>query len=51
LEAGASADEVEASRYFYEPGSLVGQLTPAQDWRDHESLHRGPRYRWHREAG
>ena len=46
LEAGASADEVEASGHFYEPDSLVAALTPQQSWRDDETLHRAPRYRW-----
>lgn len=51
LDAAASAAEVEASPYFYEPSSLVSALTPAQTWRDDDTLHRAPRYRWHRRAG
>jgi pimeloyl-ACP methyl ester carboxylesterase len=49
LEAGAPAAEVESSRWFYAPGSLAIALTPEQAWRDDETLHRAPRYRWHRE--
>jgi pimeloyl-ACP methyl ester carboxylesterase len=50
LEATATPAEVEASPWFYEPGSLVVQLTPEQAWHDDDTLHRAPRYRWHREV-
>jgi pimeloyl-ACP methyl ester carboxylesterase len=50
LEAAAPAAEVEASRWFYAPGSLAVALTPDQGWRDDETLHRAPHYRWHREV-
>jgi pimeloyl-ACP methyl ester carboxylesterase len=50
LDAGAPAAEVEASGWFYRPGSLAVALTPEQAWRDDQTLHRAPRYRWHREA-
>jgi pimeloyl-ACP methyl ester carboxylesterase len=49
LDADARPAEVEASPWFYEPGSLVVELTPQQAWHDDETLHRAPRYRWHRE--
>lgn len=48
LDVDATSAEVEASSWFYEPGSLAVALTPAQDWHDDETLHRGPRYRWRR---
>ena len=50
LDAAATPEEVEASRWFYAPASLAVALTPHQDWRDDETLHRAPRYRWHREV-
>ena len=34
---------------FYTEDSLAVALTPRQQWRDGEELHRAPRYRWHRE--
>jgi hypothetical protein len=49
LDTDAAPADVEASPWFYEPGSLVVQLTPQQAWHDDETLHRAPRYRWHRE--
>lgn len=49
LDADATPEDIEASPWFYEPGSLVGELTPHQAWHDDETLHRAPRYRWHRE--
>jgi pimeloyl-ACP methyl ester carboxylesterase len=47
LDNDASAEDVEASGWFYEPGSLVVALTPQQEWLDDDTLHRAPRYRWH----
>lgn len=48
LDAAAAPKEVETSRWFYEDGSLAVALTPQQEWHDDETLHRAPRYRWHK---
>jgi pimeloyl-ACP methyl ester carboxylesterase len=50
LDAGAPPEDVEASPWFYRPGSLVLALTPHQSWQDDETLHRAPHFRWHREV-
>ena len=44
LDLDASVDEVEAA--LYEPGALVLELTPRQEFHDTADLHRPPRYRW-----
>ena len=44
LELDAPIEDVEAA--LYEPGSLVLELTPRQQFHDTEDLHRAPRYRW-----
>jgi hypothetical protein len=53
LDVDASPEDIDASPWFYEPGSLAITLTPSQVWHDDETLHRGPRYHWHveRERG
>jgi pimeloyl-ACP methyl ester carboxylesterase len=47
LDTAAPRSAVEASDWFYEPGSLVVELTPRQTWRDDQTLHRSPRFRFH----
>ena len=38
---------LETSPVLYDPDALAVALTPRQDWRDEERLHRAPRFRWH----
>jgi pimeloyl-ACP methyl ester carboxylesterase len=51
LDASAPPGDVEASPWFYEVDGLARALTPEQVWHDDETLHRAPRYRWHKAFG
>jgi len=44
LDVDATDDDIEDA--LYEPGALVLELTPRQQFHDTEDLHRPPRYRW-----
>jgi len=41
---GATIDDIEG--VFFDPGSLVAELTPNGTWEDTEELHVPPRYHW-----
>ena len=49
LDGEVDRAEIDANPAFYTDDSLAVALTPKQQWRDDEELHRAPRYRWHRE--